>query len=96
MYLTLRQSIKLLAIEYQKGHASHDERAHFLVFKKVGGHRAQRHPVPRPLIAHTEFLTSRLKIPRRYLDLLEPIKITISLTGTKPDNYSVFDLIYHL
>ena len=53
----------------------------------------QRPPVPRSLTAHTEFLTSRLKIPRGYLDLLEPIKITISLTGTKPDNYSVSDLI---
>ena len=52
--------------------------------------------VPRPLTAHTEFLTSRLKTPRRYLDLLEPIKTTIGLTGTKPDNYSVSDFIYHL
>ena len=36
VYLTLRQSIKLLIIGYQKGHTSYEERAHFLVFKKVG------------------------------------------------------------
>ena len=36
MYLTLRQSIKLLTIEYQKGHTSYEERECFLVFKKVG------------------------------------------------------------
>ena len=36
VYLTLRQSIKLLIIEYQKGHTSYEERAHFLVLKKVG------------------------------------------------------------
>ena len=49
MYLTLRQSIKLLIIEHQKGHKSNEERAHFLVLKK-GGHRAQVPPsVPRPL-----------------------------------------------
>ena len=40
MYLTLRQSIKLLIIEHQKGHKSYEERAHFLVLKK-GGHRTQ-------------------------------------------------------
>ena len=43
MYLALRQSIKLLIIECQKGHTSYEEREHFLVFKKVEGHRA---PVP--------------------------------------------------
>ena len=43
MCLTLRQSIKLLIIEYQKVHIPYEERAHFLVFKKVGWHRA---PVP--------------------------------------------------
>ena len=43
VYLTLRESIKLLIIEYQKGHTSYEKRAHFLVFKKVEGHRA---PVP--------------------------------------------------
>ena len=51
VYLTLRQNIKLLTIEYQKGHTSYEERAHFLVFKKVGGHRAPDPPVPRPLKA---------------------------------------------
>ena len=51
MYLTLRQSIKLLTIEYQKGHASYEERAHFLVFKKVGGgHRAPVRSVLQPLL----------------------------------------------
>ena len=35
--VTLRQSIELLIIEYQKGHTSYEERAHYLVF---GGHRA--------------------------------------------------------
>ena len=37
VYLTLRQSIKLLTIEYQRGHTSYEERAHFLVFKKWRG-----------------------------------------------------------
>ena len=37
MYLTLRRSIKLLTIEYQKGHTSYEERTCLLVFKKVGG-----------------------------------------------------------
>ena len=36
MYLTLR---------YQEGHTSYQERVHFLVFKKGGGHRT---PVPPP------------------------------------------------
>ena len=49
MYLTLQQSIKLLTIEYQKGHTFCDERAHFLVFNKVGGHRAPVPPAPQPL-----------------------------------------------
>ena len=35
------QSIKLLTIEYQKGHTSYEERAHFLVFKKVGNNVPQ-------------------------------------------------------
>ena len=37
VYLTLRRSIKLLTIEYQKGHTSYEERAHFLVSKNWGG-----------------------------------------------------------
>ena len=37
MYLTLQQSMKLLTVEYQKGHTSYEERAHFLVFKQWGG-----------------------------------------------------------
>ena len=37
MYLTLQQSMKLLTVEYQKGHTSYEERAHFLVFIKWGG-----------------------------------------------------------
>ena len=37
LYLKLRQSIKLLIIEYQKGHTPCEERAHFLVFKKSRG-----------------------------------------------------------
>ena len=37
VYLTLQQSIKLLAIEYQKGHTCYEERAYFLVFNKRGG-----------------------------------------------------------
>ena len=51
--LTLRQSIKLLIIEYQKGHISYEERAHFLVFKKVGGGApCPSVPcVPRPLVS---------------------------------------------
>ena len=51
VHLTLRQSIKLLTIEYQKGHTSYKERAHFLVFKKVGGGAPcpSAPLVPRPL-----------------------------------------------
>ena len=37
LYLKLLQSIKLLIIEYQKGHTPCEERAYFLVFTKVGG-----------------------------------------------------------
>ena len=40
MYLTLRQSIKLLTIEYQEGHTSYEERARF----HVGGGRAPEPP----------------------------------------------------
>ena len=35
--VTLRQSIELLIIEYQRGHTSYEERAHYLVFEKVWG-----------------------------------------------------------
>ena len=51
MYLTLQQSMKLLTVEYQKGHTSYEERAHFLVFIKWGGgQRAQAvHPLFRSL-----------------------------------------------
>ena len=37
VYLTLRQSTKFSTIEYQKEHTSYEERAHYRVFKKVGG-----------------------------------------------------------
>ena len=44
VYLISQQSIKLLTIEYQKGHTPYEEWAHFLVQKvEGGGHRA---PVP--------------------------------------------------
>ena len=50
MYFILQQSMKLLTVEYQKGHTSYEERAHFLVFIKGGGQRAQAvHPLFRGL-----------------------------------------------
>ena len=48
VYLTLRQSIKLLIIEYQEGHTFYEERAYFLVFKKVGGTVPQPPPLFHP------------------------------------------------
>ena len=58
VYLTLRQSIKLLIIEYQKGHTSYEERAHFLVLKK-------RAPVPSPL-SRPQFPCNGCQFQRQY------------------------------
>ena len=54
----MRQSIKLLTIEYQKGRTSYEERAHFLVFKKKGPLCPP--PIPRPLNPSFSFQYDRL------------------------------------